>query len=135
MLFADTLTRWRNAIPQLGPEVAHHRRVQPRKLHGAEVRLDVQVQVPPVLIERRAFKVVAFAGLDPVFASLPDRNAVAVGGVQALAHFDVRRGIVGVGFLLAGKGLDMSLALLVNVIDDPSILRLALRVLPGALSD
>src|SRR5262245_64978106 len=55
-----------------------------------------------------------------------DRNAFADSGVNALANFVLHCGQVGVGFLFSLECLDMALAVLVEVINDPGFFSLAL---------
>jgi hypothetical protein len=43
--------------------------------------------------------------------------------------------VVGVGVALLGEGLDVALAVLVDVIDDPRLLHLPVRAFPGSLAD
>jgi hypothetical protein len=43
--------------------------------------------------------------------------------------------VIGVGVALAGKRLEMALAVLVDVIDDPRLARLPTRRLPTPLPD
>ena len=44
-------------------------------------------------------------------------------------------GVMGVGIALAGEGLEVAIAVLVDVVDDPRLAHLAVRALPGSLAD
>jgi hypothetical protein len=44
-------------------------------------------------------------------------------------------GVVGVGIALLGERLEVAVAVLVDVVDDPSLLRLACGTFPSALAD
>ena len=51
------------------------------------------------------------------------------------ADGDPENGVMGVSIALLGEGLEMAVALLVDVVDDPGLLRLPGRAFPGSLAD
>ena len=53
----------------------------------------------------------------------------------ARPDFNARGGVVSVGFLFLREGLDVALAGLVDIIDDPGLFCLALRGFPSALAN
>ena len=66
-------------------------------------------------------------------AGFRDGDAFAIRRMGPLRHLDRGRRVVGVGGLLLPERLDVALAVLVDVVDDPSFLR-AVRVGPGPLT-
>ena len=51
------------------------------------------------------------------------------------ADGDPDDGVMGVGIALLGEGLEVAVAVLVDVVDDPRLLRLPARAFPGSLAD
>src|SRR5262249_44936074 len=96
---------------------------------------DVQLGVLLVGRNRRLLQVRLLAGFEPQRGGLGDGDALAVGGVGASTDGDPDDGGMGIGVTLAGERLDMALAVLVDVIDDPRLLRLPARAFPGSLAD
>ena len=70
--------------------------------------------------ERRALQAGLFAGLDPELPRLGNRDARAVGSVDAGSDLDIGGGREIVGRLLLREGLEPALAGLVDIVDDPS---------------
>ena len=68
----------------------------------------MDIEDAPILVERRALQIVGLAGLKPMLAGLRNGDAVDADGRM-----------VGIGRLLLRERLDVALALLVDVIDDP----------------
>ena len=104
------------------PEVADGRHAQLGQQRAADERLDVEVEMLAVLVERGALQPGELAALDPFLAGrgtvtvalsatwVPSRTSHAGGGRE------------GVGFLLPREGLEPPLALLIDVVDDPRLL-------------
>jgi hypothetical protein len=79
------------------------------------VLIEMQLVVP----DRSAFDAGRLATGEPQLAGFRDGNRTAVSGVDAGTHIDCDLGVVGVGVLLAGEGLKVPVAELINIIDDP----------------
>jgi hypothetical protein len=124
----------RSVLAQPVLEGAHHRHGELREPGQADERCDVQVEMLPVPFQRRALDASGLAAFDPQPASLGDGDAPAVGGVDAGTDVDGGLGVVGVGVLLAGEGLDVPVAELVGIIHDPGFADFAVMGLPCALA-
>src|SRR5262249_57587614 len=85
--------------------------------------------------DRGSFELGSDWGFDGEAAGLGDRDRGAIGGVGAAANGDLDRGLLGVGVLPAGEGLDMAGAVLVAVVDDPSFLSLPVGGDPAPFAD
>jgi len=57
-----------------------------------------------------------------------------LGGMGAGADRDPDNGVMRVGIALLGKRLDVAVAVLVDIIDDPRLFRLPVRTLPNPLA-
>ena len=101
----------------------------------AKVGVDVEPQVGPVLVDGRALEPVLLACGDPFLSGIAHPRALACGRVNTVADFRQDRGRELGRVLLPGEGLDVALACLVDVIEDPSFLRLAPGRGPGSLAD
>ena len=64
-----------------------------------------------------------------------DGDALAVGGMRSGADRDADQGVMGIGVALLGEGLEVAIAVLVDVVHDPRLLRLPARAFPGSLAD
>ncbi|WP_441234510.1 hypothetical protein [Bradyrhizobium sp. 930_D9_N1_4] len=95
----------------------------------------MQIKMRPIGIDRRPLKSEADALGNPPFASLANRDARAVGGVNAGPYLVLDAGIETIGALLAGKSLEAALPALIDVVNRPGFLFMALSVLPFALAD
>ena len=76
----------------------------------------------------------SFSAREPQPSGFADRDAAAVGGVDAGTDIDRDSRMIGVGVAFAGEGLEVPVAELVAVIDDPGFFRLAFAGLPAALT-
>jgi hypothetical protein len=72
-----------------------------------------------VLQERSALPAVSLDTLDPVIAGLGNRDALARGCVHSSLDINLDLGVILVGVLLALECLNVTVALLINVIDYP----------------
>ena len=85
--------------------------------------------------DRRALQASRIAALQPQLGGLGNGDALAVGGMGAGADGGSHDGVVGVGVALLREGLEMAVAVLVDVVDDPCLLRLPVEAFPGSLAD
>ena len=76
----------------------------------------------PIGGDRRALQPGGIAAFQPQLGGLGDGDALAVGGMRAGADGDPDDGVMGVGIALLGEGLDVAVAVLVDVVDDPRLL-------------
>jgi hypothetical protein len=134
---ADCLAHhgWRAILVQPILESAHHWHGQVRELHRPDQGRNVQVEMVPVIHQRRAFQIGRFRAPDPLLAGLSDRDALAPGGVRARLHVHGDGGVIGVGVALVGERLEMAAAVLIDVVDDPCRLVFVLRGLPTTFAD
>lgn len=96
---------------------------------------DVQVDVLPVLSDPRALNALRLSASDPFLCGFGDGDAFARRGVDALAHVDLDLGCSSVGVFLELISLNVTVAVLIGVIDDPGFLFLALRGCPSAFAN
>jgi hypothetical protein len=89
----------------------------------------------PVGRHRRPFQPGGLAAFEPELGGPGDGGALAVGGMRAGADGDPDDRMMSIGVTLLGKGLDMAVAALINVVDDPRLLHLPARAFPGSLAD
>jgi hypothetical protein len=89
----------------------------------------------PVGGDRRAFQAGRIAACEPQLGGPDDRGALAVGGVRSGTDGDPYDRVVGVGVALLREGLDVAVAVLVDVVDDPGLLHLAVGAFPASLAD
>ena len=87
-----------------------------------------------VAAERGGLDAGRFPTRQPQPAGFADRDAAAVGGVGASTNIDSDLGMMGVGIPLAFEGLEVSIAVLVAVIDDPALALFAAIGCPTALA-
>src|SRR5262249_23799619 len=85
----------------------------------------MKLEVLLVALQRGALQAGIGGGREPELAGLRDRDAAARSGVRSGPHVDPGRVVVGVGILLAGEGLDVAVAVLIAVVNDPRLLRLS----------
>src|SRR5262249_33351244 len=109
-------------------------RCQLRKLLPAEPGSDVQIDVLAVLPERACFEAISLRALDPSVGGLRNGAALAWGGMDALANVHLDRSVIGVGIFLFFKGADVSITVLIDVIDNPSLPLFALARNPFSLA-
>jgi hypothetical protein len=95
----------------------------------------VEFDVLPVGGDRRALEAGRVAALEPQLGGLGDGDALAVGGVRSRADGDADDGVVRVGITPLREGLDVAVAGLIDVVDDPSLPDLAVGTLLGALAN
>src|SRR5215831_16915829 len=100
----------------------------------ADPGCDVNVNMLPILRERTALPALGFNPLEPTLRSLGNGRALTRGGVDAFADVYPNSRVVVVGVLLARKGLDVPITVLIGVINDPSFLGLALSRGPLAFA-
>jgi hypothetical protein len=89
----------------------------------------------PVLIEGRALEAGGLTACQPLFASLLHGDCGAVGDVGSMADLHTGCGGEGVRVLFPVERLEPAGAVLVNVIDNPGLLLLALSRRPFSLSN
>jgi hypothetical protein len=116
-------------------ELAHERDAQRRELGRADERCDVQVEVLAIARERGALDAGRLAAREPPPSGLGDRDRPAVGGVDAGADINCDLAVMGVGIALLRESLEVPVAELVGVIDDPSLAVLTSVGFPGAFAD
>src|SRR5262249_16147560 len=124
----------RGFFKQIVAELFNARRGEVRKLDMADLRDDMQPNVLVVMLDGRAFAPLRLHPCQPVSRRLGNGDALAWRGVHTPAHIDLDCGMEFVGFLLAGKGADVALALRVEIIHHPGRLRFAAPE-PRPLSD
>jgi hypothetical protein len=74
------------------------------------------------VIEGRALKLLDLGGRQPMLGRLFHGQASAFRGMGTFRYVDSHLGVMGIRIFLAHERLDVSLAALVNIIDDPSLL-------------
>jgi hypothetical protein len=82
-------------------------------------RLDMQVDVVAVLSQRRPLKAFKLAFLDPQLGRLGHRDAHVLGRVHPARYLALRCHEPGLCLTLAGEGLDVALAGLIEIVGDP----------------
>jgi len=87
--------------------------------------------VLPVHGERCALEAVVLAGGQPELRRFYDGDAAGLKRMRATADVDFDAGMIGVGVLLPLEGFDVALAVLIDVIDEPS-LSLGASLFPSA---
>ena len=127
--------RRRAVLRQLVFERARHGHCQLRQLNLADQRCDVVLEVAPILIERGALQFSIGCPGEPELAGLGDRGAAAVGGVDSNSDFVGGFQVVGFGVLLAREGLDVPVAVLIDIIRDPGFLAFSAWARPSSPSD
>ena len=95
----------------------------------------MQLEMLPILIQRRPFEFGGLAALKPEAAGFGDHDALAVGHVEAGAQIGRDGGVKGVGVALTVEALDAALAALIGVGDHPGLALRAVAVLPSAFAD
>src|SRR5262249_7932762 len=103
--------------------------------HGRTIADDVQPQMLPILIEGGALKLGILGALQPHLASFLNRDARTVCNVRSIAHSYAGLISPGIGFLLALKRLDTINAVLIHILDDPSLALFALPRFPYTLAN
>jgi hypothetical protein len=119
---------------QLIAEVLDRHRCQFRQPDFAEARHNVEIDVLAVLPKRTALPAVGFDLTEPVARRVGDGDAVARRDVNALTDIDPHFGMAVHRVLLAVEGLDVTAAVLVQIIDNPRFFGLAPARLPFALA-
>jgi hypothetical protein len=122
-------------MAQLVLEFAHHRRAKLRELHPPKIGRDMQIQVLLIPLDGRALELVLLRRCDPQLAGGRDCDALAIGGVDAVSDLDFRGSCEGLRRLLPRESLEVALAVLIDIVDHPSFLRLALPRHPDALAN
>jgi hypothetical protein len=75
----------------------------------------VHLEAPSVLVLRGPFQLVGLAAPDPTHAGLSYRDALAIGGVQPMAHFDLDRRCIVIRLFFLRECLDAGFVRLVDV--------------------
>jgi hypothetical protein len=122
-------------VAQLVLELTHHRRGQLGKFHPSEIRRNVQIQVLPILIDGGALKFALLCGCKPQPTGRRDSDALTVSRMDAMPDLNLRGRREGISLLLLIESLEMALAVLVGVVDDPGFLRLSLPGRPNSLAN
>jgi hypothetical protein len=125
----------RPAQAQAIDEIADRRHRELRQPHRTKEGLDMQVDVLPIGVERCAFEVVGAARYQPKLRGLYDGDALGISGMGAAANLDAGFGVIGIGVPLAGKGLDMPIACLIDIVDDPGLPQLAFGGFPNSFAN
>jgi hypothetical protein len=121
--------------PALSPilKVADHRHSKLRQPSFAEIGQNVKLKVLSILLQCGAFESGRFTARNPAPTGFGDRDALGVGNVDATADLDADFCVVGIGVPFAREGLNVTVAFLIGVIDDPGFLLLALSGCPCSL--
>jgi hypothetical protein len=85
----------------------------------------VQIEQHPVAFQRGAFELGCFAALDPQPTGVNDHDTLTIGCVNPRRHIHANAGVVGISVPLELKRLDVPVAVLIGVIDNPGLLDLA----------
>ena len=88
-----------------------------------------------IVIEGRALKLLDLGGSQPLLGRLFHGQTSALRGVDTFRYVDRHLGVMSICIFLPHERLDVSLAPLVNIIDDPSLLGLASARDPCAFAD
>src|SRR5262245_17559684 len=105
-----------------------------RKLVSADPGRDVDIHMLPILSERTTLPALRLDALDPSFGGLGYRLALGDSGVDAVTHVLPDLIVASIGVLLTLECLDVAVAILVEVVDNPSLFGFAFRCNPLALA-
>ena len=95
----------------------------------------MEFEVLLVALQRGALEICIGCPSEPELAGLGDRGAAAVGGVDSNSDFVGGFQVVGFGVLLAREGLDVPVAVLIDIIRDPGFLAFSAWARPSSPSD
>ena len=95
----------------------------------------MEVEQFSILLEGGAFELGRRAAFEPQPSGFDHHDAGAVGRMDAGFHIDRDMGVIGVGVLLAGEGLEVPRPMLIDVIGDPSLLGFAAARDPASFTN
>src|SRR5262249_1345896 len=121
-------------VQQTVTKILHDWGCQPRESIMPQQRHDVEPDILLVGAQCPRFAALTAAFLEPALSRFFDRDARRFGGMDPIADFRQDRDEPGISFAPAHKGLDMPLAVLIAVIDNPSDFFLARARGPDAFA-
>jgi hypothetical protein len=105
------------------------------ELETSDARLNVQLEMPPILLDGAALQAIGLGGSNLTRASKSNRWASARRDMDPGPHVNLDLGFMGTRLSLGRKRLDMTIALPISVIHYPRLAALALGGNPRSLPD